>query len=75
MQSSVLGNSRTVTKLLGYMGKDNAPADLVFKPFGSTEIESLTTSTANLITVILAAVPTLACLIAGVVVLVRRKNS
>ena len=75
MQSSVLGNSRTVTKLLGYMGKDNAPVDLVFKPFGSTEIESLTTSTANLITVILAAVPTLACLVAGVVVLVRRKNS
>jgi hypothetical protein len=57
------------------MGKDNAPVDLVFKPFGSTEIESLTTSTANLITVILAAVPTLACLIVGVVVLVRRKNS
>jgi hypothetical protein len=75
MQSSVLGNSRTITKLLGHMGKDNAPVDLVFKPFGSTEIESLTTSTANLITVILAAVPTLACLIVGVVVLVRRKNS
>ena len=75
MQSSVLGNSRTVTNLLSYMGKENAPVDLVFKPFGSTEIESLTTSTANLITVILAAVPALACLISGVVVLVRRKNS
>lgn len=75
MQSSVLGNSRTIAKLLSYMGKDNAPVDLVFKPFGGTDIESLTTSTANLVTVLLAVVPSLACLASGVVVLVRRKNS
>lgn len=75
MQSSVLGNNRTISRMLSYMGKDDAPVDLVFKPFGSTEIESLTTSTANLITVILAAVPALTCLIVGVVVLVRRRNA
>lgn len=74
MQSAVLGNSRTLTGIIRYMGKENAPVDLVFKPFGNTDIESLTTSTANTITVILAVIPTLACLVIGTVVLIRRKN-
>lgn len=75
MQSAVLGNGRTLTGIMRYMGKENAPVDLVFKPFGSTDIESLTTSTANLITVLLAVVPALICLVTGVVVLVRRRNA
>ena len=56
------------------MGKDNAPSSLVFKPFDSVEIESLTTMTANTLTVILAAVPALIIAAVGVFVLVRRKN-
>ena len=74
MQSAVLGNSRTVTAILRYMGKENAPVDLVFKPFGSTDIESLTTSTANLLTTLLAVIPTVICLVSGAVVLIRRRN-
>jgi hypothetical protein len=56
------------------MGKENVPANLIFKPFASTDIESLTTSSANTITVVLALVPTLLFGILGVVVTVRRKN-
>lgn len=74
MQSSVLGNSRTLTEIIRYMGKDNAPSSLVFKPFDSVEIESLTTMTANTLTVFLAAAPALIIAVVGVFVLVRRKN-
>jgi hypothetical protein len=74
MQSSVLGNSRTLMGIVSRIGKNNAPVDLVFKPFVSTEIESLTTSTANTVTAVFATVPTLVCLIIGAVVLIRRKN-
>ena len=74
MQSAVLGNSRTLTQILRYMGKENAPADLVFKPFESTEIESLTTATANTLSLLLAAIPAFFFVIVGAVVLIRRKN-
>jgi hypothetical protein len=75
MQSTVIDNSKTLTGILSYMGKDNAPVELTFKSFGSDEIESLTTFHANLLTVILTATPALVCLVAGIFVLVRRKNS
>lgn len=75
MQSAVLGNSRTLTQLLCYMGKDNAPAELTFKTFSGTEIQSLTTSTANTVTAVLAVIPALALTIVGIVVLVRRRNA
>ena len=57
-----------------FMGKENAPTRLVFKPFASTEIESLTTSSANTITVVLSLAPALLFGILGVVVTVRRRN-
>lgn len=74
MQSAVLGNSRTLTEIIRYMGKDNAPSKLVFKPFGETDIQSLTTRTANMTTVALVALPALACAAVGAVVLIRRRN-
>ena len=74
MQSSVLGNSRTVARILQSMGKENVPSDLVFKPFESTEIESITTSTANTLTVVLTVIPALVFTVWGAVVLIRRKN-
>ncbi len=75
MQSAVLGNSRTLTGILKEMGRYNAPVDLVFKPFGSTEIESLTTKEANITTVILTALPALVFSVLGAVVLIRRRNA
>ena len=74
MQSSVLGNSRTLTELIRYMGKENAPSKLVFKPFGETEIQSLTTREANITAIVLIALPALVCTSVGVVVLIRRRN-
>lgn len=74
MQSSVLGNSRTVAEILRAMGKSDVPYALGVKPFSGTEIESLTTLTANTLTVILAAVPAFAALVTGTAVLIRRRN-
>lgn len=75
MQSAVLGNSRTLTQLIRYMGKDNAPASLTFKTFSGTEIQSLTTSTANTLTAVLVIAPAIALTLLGVIVLVRRRNA
>ncbi len=75
MKSAVIGNSRTVMGIFKYMGRENAPANLTFQYFAGTEIESLTTKTANTVTVMLALIPTVICAVAGVVVLVRRRYS
>lgn len=74
MQSSVIGNSRTMTQIIRYMGKENAPATLVFKPFGEVRIQILTTRDANITTVILVLLPAVICTAAGSVVLIRRRN-
>ena len=75
MKSAVIGNSRTITGIFKHFGRDNAPTDLVFSYFGSTEIEILTTKTANTVTLLLAIVPTVLCAAAGVFVLIRRRYS
>ena len=74
MQSSVLGNSRTLTQMIRYMGKENAPASLVFKPFGEKSIQSVTTREANITTVVMCVLPIITCATVGAVVLVRRKQ-
>lgn len=74
MRSSVLGNSRALTQMIRYMGKENAPGDLVFKPFGETEIQSLTAKNANIISAILIFAPAITVSVIGAVVLIRRRN-
>ncbi len=74
MQSAVLGNSRTLTEIIRYMGKDNAPSQLVFKPFESAGIESLTVSAANTITAVLAATPAVVLATLGLIVLIKRRS-
>ncbi|MBQ4090715.1 MAG: hypothetical protein IJC64_00195, partial [Clostridia bacterium] len=71
--SSVLGNGRAMAQMIKYMGKDNAPTELVFKTFTGNRIESLTTSAANACATVLAIVPTLTVVICGAVVMIRRK--
>ena len=75
MQSIALGNNSTLMGIISYMGKDNAPVELSYKPFASTSITALTVKDANSITVLMAAIPALTCLIVGAVVIIRRKNS
>ena len=72
--AAVLGNGRAITEIIRYMGRDNAPSSIMFKSFGGSEIESLTTSVANTYTLLLALVPTLAVAACGIVILVRRKH-
>ncbi len=74
MQSSVLGNSRAITEIIRYMGKENAPSSLVFKPFGESEIQSLTARDANIVTAFMVCLPAVIVSSVGIVVLVRRKN-
>ena len=73
LQSAVLGNARTLTEVVRYMGRDNAPSSLTFKSFSGTKIESLTTSVANTYTVVLAVVPAAIVAVSGAVILIRRK--
>lgn len=75
MQSAVLGNSRSIARIYKQLGRKQAPVDLVFKSFGSTDIEGLTARNANTITVSIVAIPAIVCAVVGVVILVRRKNS
>ena len=75
MQSAVLGNSRSLMSVIRYMGKENAPASLVIKPFASLEIESLAVRDANICAILMAVIPALMIAAVGVVVLVRRKNT
>lgn len=75
MQSIALGNNRTLMGIISYMGKENAPVELSYKPFASTEITAFTVKDANTVTVLLAVIPALACLVLGTVVLIRRKNT
>jgi hypothetical protein len=56
------------------MGKDNAPSMLVSKPIGQTDIESLTTRDATIITVVMVVLPVIVTATVGTAVIVRRKN-
>ncbi len=75
MQSIALGNNGTLMGIISYMGKENAPVELSYKPFSSTSITALTVKDANTVTVLLTVIPALASLILGAIVLIRRKNS
>ena len=74
MQSATLGNGRAIGEVLRYMGKDDAPSMLVAKPMGQTDIATLTTNDASIITVVMVALPAVVITVTGLVVIVRRKN-
>lgn len=75
MQSSVIGNGRALTEMMRYMGKENAPVDILFKPFSGTDIDSISTFWANTLTISLSLIPAITLTVVGVVVLVRRRHS
>lgn len=73
MKSASLGNSRAMTMIYSFMGKENAPTSLTIKPFESTDIESLSTQKANSLTLVLALVPAALFGVGGAIVLIRRR--
>ena len=74
MSSAVLGNSRAMSMIYKFMGKTNAPTELVLKPFASTSIESLSSADAKKITFALTLSYALIFAVTGTVVLIRRKH-
>ncbi len=74
MQSTVYGNTTVLSSVSKHTGNDDAPLALVAKPFPTTEMKTLTTKNATIITIISAALPTLAVAAAGAIILTKRKN-
>ena len=75
MQSVVYGNSEIITSITREMGRDGAPYMLKAKPFPTTEMKTVTTKAAAVITVSLASVFALSAVICGAVILTRRKHA
>lgn len=74
LMSSSYGNSEILLRTLRDLGKESVPISLPLKPFEDTVIENMDAHTANVWTVVLAVIPAIAITVAGVVVIVRRKN-
>lgn len=75
MQSTVYGNNEVISAIAKDTGRENAPYMLVAKPFPTTEMQSVTTRAATVITVCLATTFALAAAISGAVILIKRKNA
>jgi hypothetical protein len=59
---------------LRQVGKEVVPVGLTFKIFNDTSMDTVTTADATQYTVVLAILPVIVSLGAGVFVLIRRKN-
>lgn len=73
MQSSVYDNEAFFLTALGAMGKDDTPVHLGSQPFSDDTIRTLTTAQARNITLALTLIPTAIVLVAGLIILIRRK--
>lgn len=74
MQSSAYGNSDVLLSISRLIGKEPVPVGLNPKPFGDSTIDVITASDATQYMVVLTIVPAVASLVAGIIVIVRRKN-
>ena len=68
------GNNMFLEYTLRTIGNEPVPVGLTFRPFGDTEIDTVTTAAATWYTVILTAIPLVLALGCGFFVIVRRKN-
>ncbi len=74
MQSTVYGNTLLLSSVSKHSGNYDAPTSLLAKPFPTTDMKLMTTKNATIITVLMSAVPTLAVVITGAIILIKRKN-
>lgn len=74
LTSSSYGNSEVLLRTLHEMGKDAVPLSLPIKPFEDTKIENIDAQAANTWTTVLALLPAVSATVAGLVILIRRKN-
>ena len=75
LQSAVYDNGDVMFNLLDVVGERSTPAGLTIKPFASYDISTITTAQMLRWTVALAAIPAVITLIAGVIVLVKRRRA
>ena len=73
LQSSVYGNYDLLLTAMTVMGREPVPVGLTMKAFADYSLDSITVDQQTAWTVSLAAIPAAIALIAGVVVLVKRK--
>jgi len=73
MQSAAYDNAPFLLTAIGAMSKDDTPVDMNSQPFAETTIYTLTRTDARNITVALTAIPAAVVLVAGLIVLIRRK--
>ena len=73
MQSAVYQNEAFLLTALGAMGKSDTPVKLGSQPFADATIRTLTTSDANTLTLCLTIIPTTLVLLAGLIILIRRR--
>jgi len=73
LQTNSYGNTDALLMLMSNVGLEIVPVGLKYKPFADTTIDTLEANDAIVYTVILVALPTVAALVSGAVVLIRRK--
>ena len=74
LSSNTYGNADFMLSALQMAGREPVPVGLQYKEFANYTIESITSSAATTYTVIFTVAPIVLALIAGVFVIVRRKN-
>lgn len=75
MQSGVYDNETLLLAAVEAMGKTDTPLHLSSQPFSDDDIHILTTAQGRTITVCLTVIPALLTALAGVYILIRRKNA
>ncbi len=75
LQSAVYGNTDAMMHTFAVAGRAHLPEGLVLKPFGSTDISTVTTAQMLVWTITLTGVPAAAVTVTAVAVLVKRRRS
>lgn len=74
LESSSYGNADLLLSVFREIGKEPVPVGMGIKPFADYTIDTITTKDATIYTVTLTVVPALIAIVAGAIVLIRRKN-
>ena len=73
LQTNSYGNTDALLMIMSNIGLEVVPVGLKYKPFADTTIDTLETNDAIVYTVVLIAIPTVAAIVSGAIVLIRRK--
>lgn len=74
LDSASYGNTDLLLSACRAIGKEPVPVGLEPKPFADYDIDSITTAESTQYTIVLTVIPALIAIVAGAIVLIRRKN-